>query len=63
MPERIAAPCCAQFAVSREAVRRHGLEWWVRLRKWLIETELDNRSSGRVLEYTWHLWFGMEPVL
>jgi len=63
VPGKIAAPCCAQFAVSREAVLRRPLETWVALRKWLMETELDSRSSGRVLEYTWHLWFGMEPVL
>ena len=63
VPLKIAAPCCAQFAVSGEAVRRRGLELWVGLRKWLMETNLDSMSSGRVLEYTWHLWFGMEPVL
>ena len=63
VPEKIAAPCCAQFAVSREAVRRRGVEVWRGLREWLVETELDSMSSGRVLEYTWHLWFGMEPVL
>jgi hypothetical protein len=63
VPERIAAPCCAQFAVSREAVLARPLETWVALRKWLVETPLDSRSSGRVLEYTWHLWFGMGDVL
>jgi hypothetical protein len=63
IPEKIAAPCCAQFAVSREAILRRPLTTWVGLRKWLIETPLDSRSSGRVLEYTWHMWFGMENVL
>lgn len=63
VPTKIAAPCCAQFAVSKEAVERRTLETWEGLRKWLMETELDSRSSGRVLEYTWHLWFGKEAVL
>jgi len=63
IPEKIAAPCCAQFAVSREAVLARPLEMWVALREWLVETELGSRAAGRVLEYTWHLWFGMEPVL
>jgi hypothetical protein len=63
VPEKIAAPCCAQFAVSREAVKRRGLETWVGLRDWLLETEVDSRNAGRVLEWTWHLWFGMEAVL
>ncbi|TVY22193.1 hypothetical protein LHYA1_G008996 [Lachnellula hyalina] len=62
LPEKIAAPCCAQFAVTREAVRRRGVETWRALREWLVKTDLDSRSSGRVLEYTWHLWFGMEAV-
>ncbi len=63
VPEKIAAPCCAQFAVSREAVLRRPLGMWRGLRKWLIETDLESRKAGRVLEWTWHLWFGMEPVL
>lgn len=62
VPGKIAAPCCAQFAVSREAVLRRDLETWTALRGWLIETELDSMSSGRVLEYTWHMWFGKEPM-
>jgi hypothetical protein len=63
VPGKIAAPCCAQFAVSREAVRRRSLETWVVLREWLLETSLESRTAGRVLEWTWHLWFGMSPVL
>lgn len=63
VPEKIAAPCCAQFAVSREAVLRRPLSMWEGLREWLIETDLQSRTAGRLLEYTWHLWFGKEPVL
>ncbi|TVY39884.1 hypothetical protein LOCC1_G006110 [Lachnellula occidentalis] len=62
LPEKIAAPCCAQFAVSRTAVLRRSVETWRALREWLVSTDLDSRSSGRVLEYTWHIWFGMEAV-
>ncbi|KAE8446777.1 hypothetical protein EG329_011682 [Mollisiaceae sp. DMI_Dod_QoI] len=63
LPGKIAAPCCAQFAVSREAVRRRAKGQWEDLRRWLIETEVGSRESGRALEYTWHLWFGKEEVL
>lgn len=59
LPERIAAPCCAQFAVSRQRVRRRSKAEWEALRSWLINTGANSRESGRVLEYTWHLWFGM----
>ncbi|KAH8904645.1 hypothetical protein BR93DRAFT_980396 [Coniochaeta sp. PMI_546] len=58
VPGRIAAPCCAQFAVARERVVRRGREWWVRLRGWLIDTPLGDLESGRLMEYTWHLWMG-----
>ncbi|RDW73708.1 hypothetical protein BP5796_07150 [Coleophoma crateriformis] len=63
VPEKIAAPCCAQFAVSKEAVLRRRKETWEGLRTWLMETDVLSASAGRVLEYTWHIWFGMEPVL
>ncbi|KAJ9145406.1 hypothetical protein NKR23_g5461 [Pleurostoma richardsiae] len=60
VPTRLAAPCCAQFAVSRGAVRARSREWWAELRGWLLETRLDSMTSGRLLEYTWHVWFGKE---
>lgn len=63
VPPRIAAPCCAQFAVSREAVRRREREWWVDLRAWVANTPLKSMNSGRLMEHLWHLWFGMEAEL
>ncbi|EPE34414.1 hypothetical protein GLAREA_10108 [Glarea lozoyensis ATCC 20868] len=62
IPEKIASPCCAQFAVSREAVYRRSLDEWKSIRKWLEETKLSSSSSGRVLEHTWHILFGMESI-
>lgn len=63
VPERLAAPCCAQFAVSRERVLRRSREWWVGLRGWLIETPLLSMNSGRLMEHLWHVWFGMPAEL
>lgn len=57
------APCCAMFAVSREAVHRRDIEIWRGLREWLIETSLDSWAAGRIFEWTWHVWFGMDGVL
>lgn len=62
VPENLAAPCCAQFAVSRERVLRREREWWVKLREWLIEAPLPSINSGRLMEHLWHVWFGVEPV-
>jgi hypothetical protein len=63
LPTEIAAPCCAQFAVSKDRILGVEEGTWRALREWLVETEMDSASAGRVMEYTWHLWFGMEPVL
>lgn len=63
VPTRIAAPCCAQFAVSKERILRREREWWVKLRDWLVYTPLGDLESGRLLEYTWHVWMGAEPEL
>ena len=61
-PERVSAACCAQFAVSREQVFKRPLEDYIQFRDWVIKTERDNRSSGRVMEYLWHIIFSMDPV-
>ena len=61
-PTQVAAACCAQFAVSAEQVRTRPKEDYVKIRKWLIETELNDASSGRVMEFLWHVIFGMESI-
>lgn len=63
IPPRIAAPCCAQFAVSRDRVRSRSKEWWQALREWVVETPLQSRNSGRLMEHLWHIWFGMPAEL
>jgi hypothetical protein len=60
-PETIAAPCCAQFAVSREQVLQRPKSDYQRYHNWLMTTDLDNYASGRVMEYLWHIMFGREP--
>ncbi|KAK5019344.1 hypothetical protein LTR39_000432 [Cryomyces antarcticus] len=62
VPAEIATPCCAQFAVSREQVLKRPLEDYVKFRRWIIDTKLDDAKSGRVMEYLWHIIFGMEAV-
>lgn len=57
LPEVIGVPCCSQFALSAWAVRARGREEYVRMRKWLLESELDSATSGRIFEYAWHSKF------
>lgn len=62
IPEVIATPCCSQFAVSRARVRERPLSHYVWFHKWIMETELTDDVSGRVMEYLWHIIFGQDPV-
>ncbi|KAL4868875.1 hypothetical protein BDV12DRAFT_196853 [Aspergillus spectabilis] len=48
------AQCCAQFVVSREAIRRHERGEYVALREWLLDgsissTSISTTSNSRVL--------------
>lgn len=61
-PEQVGAACCAQFAVSRSQVRRRPREDYIKFRQWVIDTELNDASSGRVMEFLWHVIFGKNGV-
>lgn len=62
IPETIAQPCCSQFAVSKAQVLKRPKKDYVRYRQWLLDTPLDDATSGRVFEYLWHVFFGQDPV-
>ncbi|KAK8207500.1 hypothetical protein IWZ01DRAFT_368499 [Phyllosticta capitalensis] len=59
-PTALAAPCCAQFAVSGERILETSREQYIHLRKWLMETDLQDFYSGRVFEYLWQYIFMRE---
>lgn len=58
----IQSPCCAQFAVSAARIYQRPLDDYLNIRQWLLDTQLDNAHSGRVMEYLWHVIFGKEAV-
>lgn len=58
VPKILAAPCCAQFAVSRTQVQQRPKAEYERFRSLLYSTPLDDPTSGRVFEYPWHVVFG-----
>lgn len=62
VPEIIATPCCAQFAVSKKQVLKRPREEYEYFHKWLMETEMSDQLSGRMFEYLWHIIFGKGPV-
>lgn len=62
VPGVIAAPCCSQFAVSREQVWKRPVGDYQWFQRWLMETDLSDDVSGRVMEYLWHVIFGKGVV-
>lgn len=61
-PTQVGAACCAQFAVSRARVLERPLSDYEKFRQWIIDTERSDELSGRVMEFLWHVIFGMDPV-
>ncbi|KEF62687.1 uncharacterized protein A1O9_00660 [Exophiala aquamarina CBS 119918] len=57
IPAAISQPCCAQFAVSRDRIIQRPRDFYVRYRDWILSTELDDKDSGRLLEYSWQYIF------
>jgi len=50
--------CCAQFVVARDSIWQHDREEYVALRQWLLDAAPnDDRVSGRILSYLWHVLF------
>jgi len=62
VPATIGAHCCSQFAVSRDRIRSQPKALYEKIRNWLLDTELSDQISGRVIEYMWHIIFGMPAV-
>jgi hypothetical protein len=62
-PKAISQPCCAQFAVSRDRIRALPREEYIRYRKWVTHTKLDDIYSGRVMEYSYQFIFAGVPEL
>ncbi|KAI9713341.1 MAG: hypothetical protein M1828_001434 [Chrysothrix sp. TS-e1954] len=62
VPREVGAPCCAQFAVSRQRIRQRSVFYYERLRQWIWDSELLAGRSGRILEYMWHIAFGQSAV-
>ena len=62
-PSVLSAPCCGQFAVSREGVWRNEKVVYERLLEWVEQTRLDDKIAGRVMEYAWqYLFTGKEEL-
>lgn len=62
LPRYLSAPCCSQFAVTRDTIRSRPKETYQRLHDWIQSDPFDG-YSGRFMEYTWqYLFLGKEEV-
>ena len=62
VPKEVGAACCAQFAVSRDQILKRPVEDYIHFRRWVLETERNDATSGRILEFLWHVIFGKDAV-
>ena len=62
LPRTLAQPCCAQFAVSRKAIRSMPKSRFVFFRDWILRTPLNDYVSGRIWEYCWQSLFVGQSV-
>ncbi|KAM3064734.1 hypothetical protein ACMFMF_011779 [Clarireedia jacksonii] len=61
VPSTVMAPCCSQFGLSRWKTLERPKEDYENYRQWLLETDLSDYYSGRIMEYVWHMIFGKPP--
>ncbi|RDL40330.1 uncharacterized protein BP5553_00309 [Venustampulla echinocandica] len=62
VPDQVGQACCPQFAVSRTQIIARPLEDYISYRQWVLDTEMSDEKSGRVMEFLWHVIFGKGPV-
>ena len=62
IPQVLAQPCCAQFALSRDRIRSIPLETFEHHRDWILNTPMTDYFSGRIYEYTWQVVFTGQPT-
>ncbi|KAL7272254.1 hypothetical protein RUND412_004951 [Rhizina undulata] len=62
VPKVFGAPCCAQFAVTRDTIQGVNIGTFIKLRQWLLDTPLDDKTSGRIFEYMWQYVFTSQPI-
>lgn len=63
VPQAIGAPCCAQFVVTRQQIRRRSKQDYERMLQWLVDNHVDDDfNSGWFFEMTWHIVFGQQAL-
>ncbi|KAJ5469293.1 hypothetical protein N7539_008911 [Penicillium diatomitis] len=61
VPKEVGAPCCSQFAVSRDQVLQRPFTDYKRMYDWVLNNDLPDEVTSNIMEYSWHIIFGKEP--
>lgn len=62
LPDTLTFYSCAQFAVRRECILKHPIEFWQKIYYWCETNTLDNYVSSRIFEYVWYYIFSGENL-
>ncbi|KAI5296806.1 hypothetical protein KEM56_005317 [Ascosphaera pollenicola] len=62
VPAVVGAPSSSHFAVTGERIRMRTLEEWERMRRWVLETKLEDDVSAKIVEHMWHVMMHMPSV-
>jgi hypothetical protein len=62
-PDTIVCPCCASFAIKRQAILRRSKSFYENLYNFLQTTDESSSISSRTMEYTWHIIFGQPYIM
>ena len=62
VPEILSAPCCSQFAVTKEAIHLLPRKQYQKSINWIMNTHLPDAHSGRVWEHFWQWMFLQKAV-
>lgn len=62
LPPILSAPCCSQFAVTRDVIRSIPRDQYKLQMDWLLKTHLSSEISGRIWEHLWQWNFLKKAV-
>lgn len=55
--------CCAQFVCHKNKIRQHPKKMYEDMYKWIIKTDMDHQTTGRLLEWTWRIIFNPKQYM
>jgi Protein of unknown function (DUF3431) len=61
LPDYVRTPTAATFIATRQAIRRRSKEFYIGMRNWMLETHIENKWLGIVMEFQVGLMIANKP--